>query len=89
MSYSQYFLHNLIDMASLEGTILETILNYKRESPMSTVQGSFISPILTVAHMDPQKNPHDFDRSAHTWLMTYSLRLNFRAHKDIGWASKP
>ena len=31
MSYSQYFLPNLMDMGSLLGTILGTILNYKRD----------------------------------------------------------
>ena len=31
MSYSQYFLPNLMDMDSSLGTILGTILNYKRD----------------------------------------------------------
>ena len=31
MSYSQYFLPNVMDMDSLLGTILGTILNYKRD----------------------------------------------------------
>ena len=30
MSCSQYFLHNLMGMGSLLGTILGTVLNYKR-----------------------------------------------------------
>ena len=31
ISYSQYFLYNSMDMGSLLGTILRTILNYKRD----------------------------------------------------------
>ena len=50
MSYSQYFLPNLMDMGSLLGTILGTMLNYKRTF-MSTVKGLLIRLILTVAHM--------------------------------------
>ena len=30
MSYSQNFLHEVLDLGSLLGTIPETILNYKR-----------------------------------------------------------
>ena len=47
MSYSQYFLHNLMDMGSSLRTILGTILKYKR-TPMS---GPLIRQILTGAHM--------------------------------------
>ena len=50
MSYSQYFVPNLMDMGSLLGTLLGTILNYKR-TLMSTVKGPLIRLILTVAHM--------------------------------------
>ena len=50
MSYSQYFLPNLMDMGSLLGTILGAILNYKR-GPMSTLNGPLVKQILTVAHM--------------------------------------
>ena len=50
MSYSQYFLPNLMDMGSLLGTILGTILNYKRIL-MSTAKGPLIRLILTVAHI--------------------------------------
>ena len=50
MSYSEYFLPNLMDMGSLLGTLLGTILNYKR-TLMSTVKGPLIRLILTVAHM--------------------------------------
>ena len=39
-----------MDMGSLLGTILGTILNYKR-TLMSTVKGPFIRLILTVAHI--------------------------------------
>ena len=46
MSYSQYFLPNLMDMGSLLGIILGTILNCKRTT-MSTAKG----PLLTVAHI--------------------------------------
>ena len=53
MSYSQYLLPNLMDMGSLLGTILGTILNYKR-TLMSTVKGPLIRLILTVAHMKPE-----------------------------------
>ena len=49
MSYSQYFLPNLMDMGSLLGTILRAILNYKRVS-MSTLNGPLVKQILTVAH---------------------------------------
>ena len=38
MSYSQYFLHHLMDMGFLLRTILRTILNYKRD-PMSILKG--------------------------------------------------
>ena len=31
MSYSQYFLHSFMDMGSLFGTILRSILNYKTD----------------------------------------------------------
>ena len=31
MIYSQYFLHNLMDMGSLLGTILGTVQNYKKD----------------------------------------------------------
>ena len=31
MSYGQYFLPNFMDMGSLLGTVLGTILNYKRD----------------------------------------------------------
>ena len=31
MSYIPHFLHNLMDMGSLLGTILGTILNYKKD----------------------------------------------------------
>ena len=32
MSYRQYFLHSLMDMGSLIGTLLRTVLNHKRDS---------------------------------------------------------
>ena len=51
VSYSQYFLPNLMDMGSLLGTILGTILNYKR-TLMSTVKEPLIRLILTAAHVD-------------------------------------
>ena len=54
MSYSQYFLPNLMGTGSLLGKIFGTILNYKR-TLMSTVKGPLIRLILTVAHIDPQK----------------------------------
>ena len=38
LSYSQYFLPNLMDMGSLLGIILGAILNHKRV-PMSTLNG--------------------------------------------------
>ena len=53
MSYSQYFLPNLMDMGSLVGTILGTILDYKR-TLMSTFKGPVIRLILTVAHINPK-----------------------------------
>ena len=50
MSYSQYFLPNLMDMGSLLGTICGAILNYKRV-PLSTLNGPLVKQILTVAHV--------------------------------------
>ena len=50
MSYSQYFLPNLMDMGSLLGTILGAILNYKRVH-MSTLNDPLAIQILTVAHI--------------------------------------
>ena len=50
LSYSQYFLPNLMDMGSLLGAILGTILDYKR-TLMSTFKGPLIRLILTIAHM--------------------------------------
>ena len=50
MSYSQYFLANLMDMGSLLGTILGAILNDKR-GLMSTLNGPLVKQILTVAHI--------------------------------------
>ena len=49
MSYSQYFLPNLIDMGSLLGTMLGAILNHKGV-PMSIFHGPLIKQILTVGH---------------------------------------
>ena len=56
MSYSQYFLPNLMDMGSLLGTMLGTILNYKR-TLMFTVRGPLLRLIVTVAHMINTFNP--------------------------------
>ena len=53
MSYGPQFLHGLMNMGPLLGTILGTILNYKREPLMSTVEGPLIMLIWTVAHMSP------------------------------------
>ena len=46
MSYSQYFLQNLMEIGSLLGTMLGSVV-----SPMSTVKGPLIRLILTVAHI--------------------------------------
>ena len=51
MSYRRQLLHHLMDMGSLLGTILGSILNYQRGPPMSTAKGPLIRLILTVAHM--------------------------------------
>ena len=51
MSYGQYFLPNLMDMGSLLGTILGTILNYKRTLTSTVKGGPLIRLILTVAHI--------------------------------------
>ena len=50
MSYSQFALLNLMDMGSLLGTMLGTILNYQR-APMSTLNGPLVWIILTVAYI--------------------------------------
>ena len=42
MSYSQYFLHNLMDMGSLLGTILGTILDYTK------LQEGILCPLFRV-----------------------------------------
>ena len=44
------FLPNLVDMGSLLGTILGTILSHKM-ALMSTVKGPLVRLILTVTHM--------------------------------------
>ena len=46
MSYSPYFRHSSMDMGSLLGTVLGTVLKYKRD-PMSTVKDSL--RILSIA----------------------------------------
>ena len=50
MSYNQYFLPNFMDMGVFLGTILGAILNYKTV-PMSTLNGTLVTQILTVAHI--------------------------------------
>ena len=42
---------HLMDMDSILGTILGTILNYE-EVPMSTLNGPLVKQILTVAHIN-------------------------------------
>ena len=48
MSYSQYYIPNLMDMGSLLG---DYIKDYTKRTLMSTVKGRLIRLILTVAHM--------------------------------------
>ena len=48
---SQDFLHMLMDMHSVLGTMSGPRLNHKRDPHMSTVKDPFIRFILTVIHM--------------------------------------
>ncbi len=50
MSYTQNLLPNLLNMGSLVRTILGTILKHKLD-PMSTLNGSLVGQILSVAHI--------------------------------------
>ena len=59
MSYSQYFLPNLMEMGSLLGTTLGIILKYKR-TPMSTLKGPY--------------NKANIDRSSYLESRTSCLR---------------
>ena len=76
MSYSQHFLHNLLDISSLFGTISEDVLNYKRD-PMSTVKGPLIGLILTVAQYELMRDARSSSESWHVPLQPspWKIRL--------------
>ena len=81
MSYSQYFLPNLMDM----GSSLGTILNYKR-TLMSTVKGPLIRLILTVA-VGRRLQPGKMRRLAKGFGAAYgSVLIKNPLYQTCGWA---